>query len=162
MSSGPLVYFQLDGHGPGEEIKLPAGKHSLAATVDVASIAPLETIEILHNGEVIESLKPEGTPLKASLKKTVSVQQSGWLAVRVLARPKRQPLRTARPFAATMPVWVTVDGKPVRSKKDAEYFIQWLDRALEQALTLGPWNNEQEKDEVRKMYAEARVRLAAR
>jgi TolB protein len=162
VSSGPLVYFQLEGRGPGDEIQLGPGKHSLAATVDVASIAPLEVIEILHNGEVIETLRPQGGPLKASIKKTVNIQQSGWLAARVLARPKRQPLRTPRPFAATMPVWVTLDGKPVRSKKDTDYFIRWMDRTLEQALAQGAWNSEQEKDEVRKMYAEARARLNSR
>jgi dipeptidyl aminopeptidase/acylaminoacyl peptidase len=162
VSSGPLVFFQVQGKGPGDEIRLGPGKHSLAAAVEVKSIAPLETIEILHNGRVVEVLKPEGGPRKASLKKTVEVQQSGWLAARVLARPNRHPLRTARPFAATMPVWVIVDGKPVRSKQDADYFIQWLDRTLAQALAQRTWNNEQEKEEVRKMYGEARARLAVR
>ncbi len=134
----------------------------MAASVEVASITPVEKIELLHNGEVIETLQPEGKPLKANLKKTVSVEQSGWLAVRVIAQAVRQPLRRGQPFAATMPVWVTVDGKPVRSKKDADYFIERLDQALARALAIGKWNNEQEKDEVRKMYAEARARLAAR
>ena len=162
VSAGPLVYFKLEGREPGDEIRLEAGKHSLAASVEVASITPLERIDLLHNGEVIETLQPEGKPLKANLKKTVSVEQSGWLAVRVIAQAVRQPLRRGQPFAATMPVWVTVDGKPVRSKKDADYFIERLDQALAQALAIGKWNSEQEKDEVRKMYAEARARLAAR
>jgi hypothetical protein len=111
---------------------------------------------------VIETLEPSGKPLRAHLKKTVSVEKSGWFAARVIAQAARQPLRRGQPFAATMPVWVIVDGQPVRSKKDADYFIELLDHALAQALAVGKWNNEQEKDAVRKMYAEARARLAAR
>jgi hypothetical protein len=37
-----------------------------------------------------------------------------------------------------------------------------LDKTLARALVLGPWNNEEEKAEVRKLYAEARARLLAR
>jgi hypothetical protein len=122
----------------------------------------LETIELLYKGEVIETFKPQGAPLKANLKKVITVDQSGWLAARVIAKAVRQPLRRGQPFAATMPIWVTVDGKPVRSKKDADYFIARLNEALVEALTDGKWSNEQEKQEVRKMYAEARARLAAR
>ncbi len=162
VSAGPLVFLKLQDKEPGDEIRLGAGKHSLTATVEAASITPLETIELLYNGEVIETLKPAGAPLKASLKKVISVDQSGWLAARVIAKAVRQPLRRGQPFAATMPVWVTVDGRPPRSKKDADYFIQRLDQALDEALTDGKWTSEQEKNEVRKMYAEARGRLAAR
>jgi Tol biopolymer transport system component len=162
VSAGPLVYFKLNGREPGDEIRLEAGKRALEASVEVASIAPIEKIELLHNGEVIETLEPSGNPLKAHLKKTVSVEKSGWFAARVIAQAARQPLRRGQPFAATMPVWVIVDGQPVRSKKDADYFIELLDHALAQALAVGKWNNEQEKDAVRKMYAEARARLAAR
>jgi Tol biopolymer transport system component len=162
VSAGPLVYFKLNGREPGDEIRLEAGKRALEASVEVASIAPIEKIELLHNGEVIETLEPSGKPLRAHLKKTVSVEKSGWFAARVIAQAARQPLRRGQPFAATMPVWVIVDGQPVRSKKDADYFIELLDDALTQALAVGKWNNEQEKDEVRKMYAEARARLAAR
>ena len=44
-----------------------------------------------------------------------------------------------------MPVWVTVDGRPVRSREDAEYFMAWIDKTLQQALALPAWNNESEK-----------------
>jgi hypothetical protein len=79
-----------------------------------------------------------------------------------MAEPARHPLRRAYPFAATMPVWVVVDGRPPRSPEDARYFIRWIDATLEKALALRAWNNETERDETRKLYAEARARMAAR
>jgi hypothetical protein len=61
-----------------------------------------------------------------------------------------------------MPIWVTVGGRAVRSREDAQYFADWIDRTLQQALALPSWNNEAERDAVRKLYAVARRRMEAR
>jgi hypothetical protein len=162
VSNGALVFFTVNGKDSGDEIKLPAGRHTLRVVAEAESITSIESIELIHNGEVIDTVKPPGRPLKARLEKTVTIDDSGWYAVRVRAHYARHPIRAPFPFAATMPVWVTVGGKPVRSKKDADYFIAWMDRTLQAALAVGPWNNEQEKDELRKMYAEARAKMVER
>lgn len=152
VTNGPLVLLKVEGKEPGDEIRLGAGKHPLRVTVEVRSIAPVEDVEVLWNGQVVGKGREQ----------TVTVEGSGWVAARVIAKYGRHPIRAPQPFAATMPVWVTVDGKPVRSKRDAEYFVGWLDKTLERALAQGPWNNEEERAEVRKLYAEARARLLAR
>ncbi len=152
VTNGPLVLLQVEGKEPGDEIRLGAGKHSLRVRVEVRSITPVETVEVLWNGKVVGKGREQ----------TVTVEGSGWVAARVIAKYGRHPLRVPQPFAATMPVWVTVDGKPVRSRQDAEYFVGWLDQTLERALAQGPWNNEEEKAGVRKLYGEARARLLAR
>src|SRR5262249_3748820 len=100
--------------------------------------------------------------LKYTLRKTLAVDRSGWFAVRVRAAYARHPIRRPYPFAATMPVWVTVDGRPARSREDAEFFLAWLDRTLRQALGQPGWNNESERDAVRKLYADARKRMEGR
>ena len=61
-----------------------------------------------------------------------------------------------------MPVWVSVGDEPLRSKEDAQYFVEWIDKTLERALALPSWNNEQEREETRKLYAEARARMGRR
>jgi hypothetical protein len=152
VTSGPLVLLRVNGKEPGDEIQLGAGKHSLRVAVEVKSVTPVERIEILWNGEVVAKEKDA----------TVTVDRSGWVAARVIAKYGRHPIRTAQPFGATMPVWVTVDGQPMRSKKDAEYFAAWMDKTLERAMAQATWNNQEEKDAVRKLYAEARTRMLAR
>ncbi|MBI3778979.1 MAG: CehA/McbA family metallohydrolase, partial [Gammaproteobacteria bacterium] len=77
VTNGPLVLFTVNGKDPGDEIKLLAGNHALKIVADVESIMPVESIELLHNGEVIETLKPTGKPLKARFEKTVSIDHSG-------------------------------------------------------------------------------------
>lgn len=163
VSARPLVYFTLDGKDPGDEIHLEAGTHTLRAVAEVKSITPIEIIELLFNGEVVATLEPEDEPLEAVLDEEVSVSKSGWFGVRTRARFARHPVRRAYPFAATNPLRVLVDGKPIRSRADAEHFIEWMDRTLERALAMeDAWNNEQEKAEIRELYAEARARMVAR
>ena len=117
--------------------------------VEVKSITPVESIEVMHNGKPLGAVK------------TVTVDRSGWISVQVKAKYTRDPIRRPYPFAATMPVWITVDGKPVRSKADAEYFVQWIDRTLERAMQLS-FNNEMERNETRRLYQEARKKMMER
>jgi len=147
---------------PGcDEIRLPAGRHELDADIEVESITPIASVDLLHDNRVVAQEKPAGRPLKVRFRKTVTADHSGWFAVRVMAEPARHPLRRAYPFAATMPVWLIVDGRPPRSREDARYFIRWMDATLEKALALRAWNNESEREQTRKLYAEARARMEA-
>lgn len=162
VTSGPLVLFTVDGKEVGDEIRLPAGAQELKAEVEVESIMPIQSVEVLYNNRVVAEEKPVDRPLKVKFQKTLRPDRSGWFAVRVRAEYGRHPIRRPFPFAATMPVWVTVDGRPVRSRQDAGYFVEWIDNTLSKALALSAWNNEAERQETRKLYAEARARMTAK
>ncbi|HUQ93973.1 MAG TPA: CehA/McbA family metallohydrolase [Bryobacteraceae bacterium] len=149
VTSGPLVLLKVNGKEPGDEIKLPAGTHTVQVEVDVKSITPVESIEVMHNGKALGNVK------------TVTLDRSGWISVQVKAKYTRDPIRRPFPFAATMPVWITVAGKAVRSKTDADYFVQWIDRTLGRAMQLS-FNNETERNETRKIYEEARAKMVRR
>jgi hypothetical protein len=84
-------------------IRLPAGAHTLKVEVGTKSITPVESIEVMHNGKSLGDVK------------TVTVDRSGWISVQVKAKYARDPIRRPIPFAATMPVWITVDNRLVRS-----------------------------------------------
>jgi hypothetical protein len=162
VTSGPLVFFDVAGKQPGDEIRLPEGSHQVTANIEVESITPVERVEVLFNNRVVAQEEPSGRPAKLKLRKTLTVDRSGWFAVRVRAGYARHPIRRPYPFAATMPVWVTAGGRPVRSREDAEHFVGWIDKTLQQALALPAWNNDSERDSVRKLYAGARLRMIAR
>ncbi|MCC6390675.1 MAG: CehA/McbA family metallohydrolase [Bryobacterales bacterium] len=149
VTSGPLLLLKVNGKEPGEEIRLPEGKHTLKIDVEVKSITPVESIEVMHDGKSLGNVK------------SVTVDHSGWISVQVKAKYTRDPIRRPFPFAATMPVWISVGGKPVRSKTDAQYFVDWIDRTLERAMHLS-FNNEQERSETRRLYEEARAKMMRR
>ena len=161
VTSGPLVFFTVEGKQPGDEIRLPSAQ-PLQATIEVESILPIQSVEVLYNNKVVAEERPANRPLKLKLTRTLTAPQSGWFAVRVRAEYARHPIRRPYPFAATMPIWVTLDNRPVRSKPDADYFITWIDKTLSAALSQQAWTNESEKEQTRALYAEARQRMSAR
>jgi hypothetical protein len=59
-------------------------------------------------------------------------------------------------------VYVTVGGAPVRSQKDAEYFIGWIDRLIESAERYQEYNTPAEKSQVLARLAEARAEYVRR
>jgi hypothetical protein len=162
VSAGPLVYFTVNGKDPGDTINLPAGSHTMRAKAEVRSIMPIESIELLFNNKVVGKLEPTGEAQIATLNEEVTIEGSGWFAVRTRAKYARHPIRRAFPFAATMPVRVIVDQKPIRSHEDAQFFIDRLDGVLKQAIETGPWNTEAEKEDIKRQYAEARAKLVQR
>ena len=162
VSSGPLVFLKVNGKEPGDEIRLPAGKHEFSVSIDVASITPIENVDIVRNGEIVETVRGDGKQLKLSVTRTVSLSRSGWIGVQTRAKYARTPIRRPFPFAATMPVWVTLDGKAPRSRADAEYFLAWMDKSLARAMKDTAWNNEQEREDTRKQYSEAKRKMEQR
>jgi hypothetical protein len=162
VSSGPLVFLKVNGKEPGDEIRLPDGKHTVTVDVEVESIMPVLDVEVLWKGKVIKTVKAEPGQHKVRFTTPAEVEGSGWFGVQTRAQYGRTPIRRPFPFAATMPVWVIVGGKPVRSPEDAAFFTDWMDKSLARAMEQAAWNNEQEREDTRRLYAEARARMQER
>ena len=88
---------------------------------------------------------------------TVPGETSGWFVLRAWADHPAEPILDLYPFASTSPFWVTVDGKPVRSTEDAEYFIAWIDRVREDVEQHEGWNTPAERASVLEVIARARA-----
>lgn len=157
FSNGPLIEFELAGQGPGEEINLRAGQE-VVASLDVHSITPLEQAEIVFNGEVIATIPFTGDGTSLSFERAFQPPESGWYHVRVNGAPGESfPMDIAWVQAATNPVWVTVDGAPVRSAESADYALAWIDKLQEMAEAWPDWRAQDEKDHVYAQFDEARA-----
>lgn len=82
--AGPLVLLKVNGKEPLDEIRLSAGKHTVKVDVEVKSITPVESIEVMHNGQSLGNVK------------AVTLGRSGWISVQVKAKYTRDPVR--QPF----------------------------------------------------------------
>jgi Tol biopolymer transport system component len=156
-SSGPLAQLKINGMIPGEEVKLPATVGSVQVEGHVRSIVPLAKVELVHKGQVIETIPLSGDKKSADFKKSIQVAKSGWYSLRAEGTPAdRSPLDTEYPQAFTNPVWVTVGNQPVRDRVSAEYCLKWIDK-LQQMMELWPgWRSQKEKDHVYAQLDEAR------
>jgi TolB protein len=156
VTNGPLIGFTLMGRQPGAELKLPAGKNNARFTAFLRSIVPIDHLEIVSNGKVVKELKIAKNGTFAEVKDTLTLDQSGWYVLRAWNDQAIYPVLDVYPYATTSPIYVTVDEAPVRSSKDADYFIMWIDKVFEEAKNHSGYNTEEEKSETLKTLKQAR------
>ncbi|HEX4933176.1 MAG TPA: CehA/McbA family metallohydrolase, partial [Gemmatimonadaceae bacterium] len=162
-TNGPLVEFTLDGRSAGDSVVLPAGRHTLRARVRLRSFVAIDSLEVVRNGEVIARVRPHAGGTRADTSVVLEVRESGWYLARAYATQARHPVLDLQPLGTTSPVYVTVGGRPIRSERDARYFLEWVDRLRASAAAFAGWNDGHEREQVLRRLDEARavwVRLA--
>jgi TolB protein len=156
MTTGPLVELEVDGRSAGETVSIANGEE-VEVTFEVTSITPLERAELVFNGEVIAAAPFTGDRRAMSFTRSFRPTRSGWYHLRVNgARGEAFPLDTPYAQAVTNPVWVEVDGAPVRSTSAADYSIAWIDKLQGMAEEWPDWRSQAEKDHVYAQFEEAR------
>jgi TolB protein len=157
FSNGALVEFEIDGRVPGETISLSASDEVVAA-LEIHSITPLDRAEVVFNGEVIASIPFTGDRTELSFERSFRPAESGWYHVRVNGAPGESfPMDIEWVQAATNPIWVTVDGAPVRSAESADYALAWIDKLQDMADAWPGWRSQDEKDHVFGQFDDARA-----
>ena len=102
---------------------------------EVQSASALSSLELIVDGNVVRSesgpakLGERGVVIK-QLVADIALERSGWVALRARG-PEAGTSSTARPGLYTSPVFVTVAGKPIAGKKDAAFFVEWIDRLID-------------------------------
>ncbi len=125
-TTGPLLFLEVEGKGPGEEIALAgADRTELKVKVEAVSIAPLEKLEVIVNGRVAATAVPP-TSQTIAFTGTVPVPQGGWVAARVVG-PSSRYVSDSYAFAQTSPVYVVRDGRPFTSAEDAIFLRDVVD-----------------------------------
>jgi hypothetical protein len=156
-TNGPLLQFSLDGHPPGDELRLTRGSHTLKLGASFVSIVPIDHLEVVANGDVVARLPLAGDRMAAKIERTITVSRSGWYTLRASADRAVHPVLDIYPFATTSPVYVIVGDEPIRSAADARFFLGWLDRLEAFTRSHPDWNSAAERDAVLASLARARA-----
>jgi hypothetical protein len=174
VTNAPLLEFALerdasaDGRHAslaaeiGGEVRLPAGRHRLQARVSLKSHVPLDHFEIVRNGVVVASIPLDASRMQGGAVVPLDIDHSGWYIVRAYADGPRASVLDLYPFASTSPIYVTVADGPVRSRPDAEFFLQWIDRVRQEAEAHTGWNTDAERNAVLDLIARARAEFERR
>lgn len=143
-TNGPLVYLSVNDRGPGSELALEqAGPVRLKGFL--RSNTPVDNLEVLRNGEVIERIHLDDDAMSADFELEVDVAESSWILVRAWNKQASPDVLDLYPYGTTNPVFVIVGEKPIVSARDADYFIAWIDRVLQAAETHPDYNNDKER-----------------
>jgi hypothetical protein len=134
----PMLTMTVQGKDLGSVIELPEAR-KVRVQASARSLHPLDTVEVLYNGTVVDKGEIAKDGLSATVDATIAIRQSGWIALRVMGPGVKADVKNARLYAHTSPVYVTVAGKPAGSAADAKYFLAWVDRL---------WNDVQKRDRI--------------
>lgn len=157
VTTGPLVQLTVNGALPGGSVPLPPAGGTVDVAAVVRSITPLDKVQLVFNGAVVEEIPLVADRRSADFRKSLPVKQSGWYHLRVEGRPAdRFPLDADYAQAFTNAIWVTVGSQPIRNRASAEYGVRWVDKLQQLATTLGIWRSETEKQRTLAVFDEAR------
>ena len=153
MSTGPLLFLDVSGHGPGEVIAQAMGDpRTVSVRAEATSIVPMDRLEIIVNGAVVESVEAVD-PLSVVFRGEVPIPEGGWVAARILG-PSSRYVTDSYAFAHTSPVYVERDGRVFRSAEDARFLAEAVEAAWQRA-DRGPWRSEEERARFRAAVDEA-------
>jgi hypothetical protein len=112
---------------------------------------------LIYNGEIVATAEFMGDRKSLDFVQSFRPERSGWFHVRVMGgRGEQFPMDITYGLALTNPVWVVVDGAPVRSAAAADYSIAWIDKLQQMAEAWTDWRSQREQDHVYAQFEEAR------
>lgn len=137
VSTGPMLDFHVGGSGPGQAFA--RGNGTATWQLDVHTAMPVDSVQIVVNGTVVQTLPPLTAPGSRHYSGSVSLPAGGWVAARVSG-----PTTTGWPgmsvyaWAHTSPVWINRIGstEPVVQVAAARDLLRALDVA-DQAVDIG-------------------------
>ena len=172
ITNSPMLFCTVNDKNPGEEINIPK-PGTVKIVAEVFSQVPVDRLEIIVNGEVIGEKIIEKGQYHATLEIEYKAGKSAWIAARTHQYNQRDKVQgvsfakrrddgggstflnryygTLRPetaFAHTSPSYVIVGKKPIRSAKDAEYFIKYLENAISWLKKSGSFPSKEARQEV--------------
>ena len=102
LSTGPALLFEIAGAEPGETVA--SGERDWKVTL--ASAAAVEKLEIIVNGEIVETLDGVGAGESRVYEGRVSLPEGGWVAARAHGGEPAWPSMAVTRFAHSSPVWI--------------------------------------------------------
>ena len=161
-TNGPLLGFSVNDLGPGGALKLPSGTQRLHYRGFMRSIAPIDHLEVVRNGEVVATIALAGDRTSAEVEGDVDVARSGWLLLRAWNDAATPEVFDIYPYATTNPVFVSLGDEAVRSADDAAYFQSWIDDLIAAADADTGYNTPAEKSATLEQMRSARQVFEAR
>lgn len=155
FTTGPILDFAIDGKGPGDTIRLPAGGGKVTLRARVRSIAPLSKVVVHRNGKPLREIALKANGHEADLEETIDATASAWYSL-YAEGPWFRLLDGEYPQAATNAIRVYVGGGRIRDAASARYFVRWIDKLEKMALEWPWWRSDAEKRHVLGQFGEAR------
>ena len=127
VTTGPALLFDVDGRAPGGTV--PEGHQTWS--IDLISVRPVERVEIIVNGQVVQTLDGFEGNGRRRYTGTVELPSGGWIAARAMGGQTGWPIMSYAHFAHTQPVWIDHVGstEPLSARASAVDLLRALDHS---------------------------------
>lgn len=147
-TNGPLLWFSVNGHEAGDEIRSAFGPLRIEVLGRAESIVPMEAVEIIVNGLPVRRIEAGSDPLAIQISETLEIMESSWVALRVRGAGHRLAPNDREVYAHTSPVYLTIGDQPIASREDALFFVQQIDALISKMDREGVFANPSQRDEI--------------
>ena len=129
----------------------------MTVEAEVASIVPVDRLEIIVNGDAVKSKAIQSGGRRARIREEVVLEKSSWVAARALGPGHRLIMNDPKAFAHTGPVFCYLDNQPIRSSQDALFWVRWIDELIEDVKDRGTFATDQRRDSVIELFRKAQA-----
>jgi hypothetical protein len=153
VTTGPMLFVEVNSSPPGSVLDFP-GPAETTVVIDARSETPLDRIELVVNGNVARTFKPDNTrtprgAFRSSVTAKMRFDGSSWVAVRAIERRPGGRIR----FAHSSPVFIEIKGKPLRPRKEeVDFLIQRVSSQIVRSKGVLPPEAIEEYDKALEIY----------
>ena len=105
VSTGPLLDFSLADARPGDVVSTANGNR-LQWSLMLASAMPVEKVEIVVNGEIVETREGLDAAGRRTYQGEITLPEGGWVAGRAHGGEMQWPGMNPIVFAHSSPIWI--------------------------------------------------------
>jgi TolB protein len=159
-TNGPLLGLQIGGARPGDTLRKTGAGHRFA--VAMRSPVAVDHLELVQNGKVLRSFKLSGDRCSFDGDGELEFDGDGWVVLRAWNEHADPLVLDIYPYATTSPVYLEGFGPRPDARRDAAYFVTWLDRVIDESRARSAdFNDERERQSTYAYLARARAGYAA-
>lgn len=127
VTTGPALLFEVNDQTPGSVV--PQGRQSWS--IDLISVRPVERLEIIVNGQVVQTLEGFAGNGRKRYTGTIDLPSGGWIAARAMGGQTGWPIMSYVHFAHTQPVWIdhVASTEPAAARAAATDLLKALDHS---------------------------------
>ena len=136
VTTGPMLRLTFNGESAGHcftDVRNEPTRLPVRVQGTVESLSPIDRIEFIVNGNVVNSIttpnstSPAGKPQRVLIDETIVIEGSGWLAIRCFEARADRRIR----FAHSAPVFVDVPRHPQHPFQDeVQHFVERIEREI--------------------------------
>ena len=162
ITNGPMLHLNAGGQAIGGTIEARRGE-AVQVAAGAIGRTDFRKLELIHNGRVVHAAatRRAGPAFKAEIDFPLTIEQPGWLAVRVPWHNNRNLLgKVLR--AHTSPIYLEVNGQRRFDLNTARGFIEEMRASMQVISDKGVFADEGEEQAVLGVYEQAIDRLSRR